>query len=289
MNTKQGLYKKQGLTRTELAEIEQLATVCNQHEGLDLKLNWSILRSRPQNETSDFLYYEDDRLIGFLPLFSFNPSVAEVSGMVHPNYRRKGVFTALFNAARIECNSRNIPKMLLIVEHTALSGKAFAGSLGAQYSFSEYKMALEEVKVPPSFNEHLHLRQAESGDASILKHITAVSFGMQEEDIHWYDSDVLHDAARRIYIASLDETAIGSIEVSFNEHEAVISGFGVLPEYRGRGYGRQILARTIQEIIAAGQTHIVLEVAPENKNALSLYHSCGFKETSIYDYFSKET
>ena len=95
----------------------------------------------------------------------------------------------------------------------------------------------------------------------------------------------MNDATHRSYVGTLDGTPIGKIDVSFNMHEALIAGFGVLPEYRGRGYGRQLLAQTVQEILAAGQPHIVLEVAPENGHALSLYRSCGFKETHIYDYY----
>jgi len=283
---RQGLYKKQGLTQAELTAIEQLADTCNRYEGLDIKLNWSILRSRPWFETNDFLYYVDDQLIGFLPLFSFNLSIAELSGMVHPDYRRRGIFTTLFNAARSKCRDRNVPQLLLIVEQASLSGKAFAESVGARYSFSEYKMALQEIKAPPAFNKHLHFRRAEQSDAQILAHITAVSFDMPEEPENWYSSDKMNDATHRSYVGTLDGTPIGKIDVSFNMHEALIAGFGVLPEYRGRGYGRQLLAQTVQEILAAGQPHIVLEVAPENRHALSLYRSCGFKETHIYDYYS---
>ena len=88
IHSKHGLVKKQGLTPEELAEIRQLANKCNEQEGLDLKLNWSILAQREQDQTNDFLYYEDGVLVGFLPLFNFNSTEAEISGMVHPAYRR---------------------------------------------------------------------------------------------------------------------------------------------------------------------------------------------------------
>ena len=79
-NRKQGFSKTQGLTSIEFAEIEALAAVCNQYEGLELKLNWKMLRNRPVHETNDFLYYENGQLVGFLALFSFNSKEAEISG-----------------------------------------------------------------------------------------------------------------------------------------------------------------------------------------------------------------
>ena len=283
---KQGLYPRQGLTQTELAEIETLATLCEAYEHLHMKLNWDTLRSRPQNKTNDFLYYENGVLVGFLAFFSFNPSEGEVSGMVHPEHRRKGIFTQLFTAASAECQRRNIPTLLLIVEHDSLAGQGFAASLEPGYQHSEYKMELTEVKPLPPLNLNLHFREAKADEAPILTHITAISFDMPESDVTWYTADGTQNTRNKVYIAILDGAYIGKIDVSFNEHEAYILGFGVLPLYRGHGYGRQILAQTVREIHATGQNSITLEVATENKNALSLYQSCGFTEVSSYDYYS---
>src|SRR6266851_1863059 len=81
---KQGLVKQCGLSRARVAEIEQLALLCNRYEHLDMKLNWDILYSRPSDETNDFLYYDNGLLTGYLALSSFNANEGELSGMVHP-------------------------------------------------------------------------------------------------------------------------------------------------------------------------------------------------------------
>ncbi len=284
---KQGLYRAQGLSQTELAEIEQLVQRCNAHEGLDLKINWETLRARPHHETNDFLYYEQNIPVGFLALYSFNPHEAEISGMVHPAYRRKGIFTTLFHAALEECQHRNIVRMLLIVEHVSTSGQAFARTLDITYDHSEYKMVLEEPRLPSSFDERLQFREAQEEDIPVLTHITALAFDLSEQGVDWYSSKVLANLARRYYVGVLkDVGVIGKLDVSLVGQEAFIYGFGVLPEYRGRGYGRQLLARTIQALFAMRKTQIALEVATVNKNALSLYQSCGFRETGSYDYYA---
>ncbi len=285
-NNKQGVFKSQGLTQAELTEIKALADVCNAYEGLDLKLNWNTLQRRPENETNDFLYYEDGMLVGYLALFSFNSQEGEISGMVYPPARRKGIFTTLFRAAQQECQRRGLPTLLLIVEHVSQSGKAFAEAQGALYRNSEYKMALEEAKSPAPFDNRLLFRLAKPEEAQTLAHITAISFDIPEQEVDWYTASKIQKPTNRHYIATLDEEYVGKIDVTFEEHEVFIIGFGVLPPYRGRGYGRQMLARTIQEILTTGQYQIVLEVATENKNALSLYQSCGFRETSSYDYYT---
>ena len=282
---KQGLVRCRGLAPEELAEIEQLASLCNRHDRSDLKLNWVILRSRPRDEVNDFLYYEDGLLVGYLALFSFNSQEAESSGMVHPAHRRHGIFTALFRAAEEECQGRGIPQILFIIGHAYKAGLAFAKAFGMRYHHSEYKMVFKESRLSTKFDEHLQFRSAKIEDAPVLGHITAVAFNMVEAEIDWYSEQMLQDSSRRYYVALLNDVYIGKIEVSLDEQEAFIYGFAVLPAYRGRGYGRQILTKTLQEILALGHRRVSLEVATDNKNALSLYQSCGFKETGSYEYY----
>ena len=286
-----GLLKKQGLTQTELAEIEELAGVCNAYEGLDLKLNWNVLRKRSETEANDFLYYVDGKLVGFLPLFSFNAKEGEISGMVHPQYRRQGIFTALFNAVMEECQRRGLPTVLLIVEQASPGGQAFARRLETTYDHSEYKMVLDKPRLPAQMNERLQFRLAEAEDAPMLTRITSLAFDMPEGEVDWYAAhNVMARSDRFYYVGALDGAVIGKLDVQFaGEQEAFIFGFGVLPEYRGKGYGRQILAQTIQELLANGRRQIALEVSTDNKNALSLYQSCGFEETGSYDYYRLPT
>lgn len=282
---KQGLYKRQGLTATELAQIEQLALLCNTHDGLDLKLNWETLRSRPSEQTNDFLYYAADQLVGYLALFSFNAQEAELSGMVHPEQRRRGIFSTLLQEAKRECGQRSIPNILLIVEQASATGQAFVKQQPVQYHHSEYKMVLEEGRMPTAFDARLQFRAARLEDSMVMTQITAQAFDLPESDVDWYSKNISEQSARRYYVGVLDGAVIGKIDVVLGTAEALIYGFAVSPAYRGRGYGRQILAHTIQAIQETSQAHIALEVATENKHALSLYQSCGFLETGGYDYY----
>ncbi len=134
----------------------------------------------------------------------------------------------------------------------------------------------------------LEFRPANQDDALVLARIAARAFGMSERDVDEYGAEVVmaRSNPRQYYLGLLDGKPVGKIDVVFNAHEAVIYGFSVLPAYQGRGYGRQMLARTIQEIMAQGQSHIELEVDVENPHALALYQSCGFKNAGRYDYYS---
>ncbi|MCL4517404.1 MAG: hypothetical protein M1379_17795 [Firmicutes bacterium] len=76
-----------------MQEIRRLADICEQHDGIQLKLNWEMLKNRSLDQTNDFFCYQgshqDGRLIGYLALYGFGSREIELNGMIHPAFRRK--------------------------------------------------------------------------------------------------------------------------------------------------------------------------------------------------------
>ncbi len=62
-------------------------------------------------------------------------------------------------------------------------------------------------------------------------------------------------------------------------------GFGelvsiyLLPEFMGKGYGKQLLTAAIEQLVKAGYQNIYLWVLEENKNARRFYEKFGFQES----------
>src|SRR4051794_25312022 len=98
-----GVHPKQSLSAHELGQIRALAEACQQAEELDLRLVWSALEQRSNDTPSDLLYYADGQLVGFLTLEGIGDDEAEATGMVHPAYRRRGIFRELIATALAEC------------------------------------------------------------------------------------------------------------------------------------------------------------------------------------------
>jgi ribosomal protein S18 acetylase RimI-like enzyme len=282
---RQGLEKCYGLNEVQLAEIRQLETTCNQFEGLTMKLNWDTLTSRPADQVNDFLYYANDALVGYLALYGFNQHEVEVSAMTQPQYRQRGIFKQLLAAASLELQQRQTPNFLFICERLSVSGLQCMQALGTVYEFSEYKMNLRTAVKGTPLLEKLQLRPARAEDIVDLAHMDELCFGVVPETARrWLEHD-LADGQRRVIVAFLERTRIGKIGVSMNETETYIAGFCLLPEYRGRGYGRAILTHTVAQLVAEQRPNICLEVACSNEQALSLYRHCGFEAVTTYDYY----
>ena len=60
-----------------------------------------------------------------------------------------------------------------------------------------------------------------------------------------------------------------------------IHNVAVLPSDRGKGLGRALIARAVNQFIASGKRMITLEVTSENVAAVRLYSSFGFQSTKI--------
>ncbi len=282
---KQGLEKSYGLNQDQLAQIHQLELTCNEFEGLTMKLNWNTLTNRPTDQVNDFLYYVNDSLAGYLALYGFNQHEAEISAVTHPHYRRQGIFKQLLTAAGLELQQRQVPNFLFICEQISTSGIRSVQALGAVYEFSEYKMDLQAPPQVRPLPEGLHLRLAQVEDITALARMDELCFGVTLEAAQrWLEHD-LADNQRRVIVATLEAVRIGKIGILMNETETYIAGFCLLPEYRGRGYGKAILTYTVAQLVAAQKPNICLEVACSNDQALSLYRQCGFKVITGYDYY----
>ena len=80
----------------------------------------------------------------------------------------------------------------------------------------------------------------------------------------------------------LDGTVVGDVSYEAKSPErACIDGLNILPEYRGRGYGKLALEWLLG--VLGGCRRIELSVHPHNRWALIIYLQLGFKIESWAD------
>ncbi len=63
--------------------------------------------------------------------------------------------------------------------------------------------------------------------------------------------------------------------------EATLFNIAVAPEHQGKGYGRQLLIKVIEDLTEKGIVTLWLEVRASNSPAIALYESLGFNEVSV--------
>src|ERR1022692_4926230 len=115
-----------GLSPGDLGELAELETRVLAADGGRLKLEWRVLRTRAGQDVEDVLWWEEDRLLGFLGLYAFGAPTVEIAGMVDPAARRRGIATELLEAALPICRERGYQRALLVTPRGSVAGREFA-------------------------------------------------------------------------------------------------------------------------------------------------------------------
>ncbi|GHO49939.1 GNAT family N-acetyltransferase [Ktedonospora formicarum] len=277
------------VTASDRANIARLIEDYRLYEGVDFLASLEEMVAPSGNKPALLLHYQGDTLSGFAYLQHLRPdSEIEVFGMVHPDHRRKGVGTTLFEAARAVWRRRGASGLLLVCDGALSSGKAFASANRGEYRFSEHRMVLDpaHIKCPQSSQgQQIQLRRAEATEVPILAHLVSQAFGASEEAIQIWVKEAIAADNQHFYIGLLDGLPIGTLRtVSFGEKIDIVT-FGVLPSYRGQGYGRQMLLAIVDLLLEERWSDIALDVETKNAHALGLYESCGFRTIRTCDYY----
>ena len=280
-----GFHACCGLTEEQTTQLHHLAAVCREADGIDVKFNYGTIARREAGVDVDCCWFENGRLMGYAPLDRFGPK-GEITAAVHPTLRKQHIFTQLYRAAVQQAKAIGCTELLLVNYRASESGSAVVKRFGLAYNTSEYCMNAAAVQILELPAADIDLIRVAADDVEELSGMLAISF----PGTGWgTPKDLLAEMERpgnRYYLAYLSGQTIGHIGVSKGKDETYIRGVGILPEWRRKGYGRQMLAQTLRLLLAEGVERFELDVATDNENALNIYTACGFRQSNVYDYYT---
>jgi ribosomal protein S18 acetylase RimI-like enzyme len=275
------LEEARGLSAHALEAIADLEARTVQADGGRLKLEWSTLRGRAGAEVEDLLWWQGERLAGFVGLYAFGPPTVELAGMVDPEHRRRGIATALLEAALPICRDRGYERALLVTPRGSEGGPALAGRHGAVLEHSEHVLVLTGAPHAGSEDPLLSLRPATPADAPMLTSLLGAAFGTPP---HNMEEVLASDPGGTVVIDHAGQP-VGTIRLAHDGATGSVYGFAVDPAWQGRGIGRDALGRVCRQLRDEGAQRVQLEVAVHNDRALGLYTSLGFSQIHTEDYY----
>jgi ribosomal protein S18 acetylase RimI-like enzyme len=271
-----------GLSARALLAIAELEQAVLEADGGRLKLEWGTLRRRRGDRVEDVLWWAGDRLLAFLGIYGFESS-PELAGMVAPDARRRGIGTALLDAAMPLCRERSDRQPLLIVPRPSVAGERLARRRGGVLDHSEHALVLSGDPTRGSDHPALDLRPATGADLALVARLLEAGFGTPAPDGL---ADRLDSPTERTLIVEVGGSPVGTLRLTRDGDDARVYGFVVDPAVQGRGIGRAALRRACQQLRAEGAGRVGLEVDVENDRALGLYTSIGFTPVITEDYFA---
>ena len=137
----------------------------------------------------------------------------------------------------------------------------------------------------------LSLTRVRRPDPALLEELAAhdrEAFG--PTGLRTYDLAVTAEAGA-VFVARQDGRLVGGCQLLRVLDEPTffyLVGFYVLPAYRKKGLGRELLALLSEESRRLGAEGLLLTVSPDNLAGLKLYRSAGFAEEAlVMDFYGR--
>ncbi len=276
------LEAARGLSPVALSAIADLERRVLAVDGGRLKLEWGVLRRRPEEKVDDWLWWDGDELLGFLGRYGFGGPKLELTGMVDPAARRRGIATALLDAALAVCAADGLDDAWLIVPGESVGGRALVAKRNGELDHSEHALVLNGEPPAGPTDPAITLRDASPEDVPELLRIADSAFDWTPPDIY----DRLRSPTSWTVIVERDGRAVGTLRASLTDDVGAVHGFAVDKPLQGQGIGRDVLRRVCHDLRSRGADRVELEVAVENAHALGLYTSLGFEPVITEDYYT---
>jgi mycothiol synthase len=221
---------------------------------------------------------------------------------VLPDARRRGHGRRLVTAARAVVHGRDEPELQLYVPAHLPASMAFADAVGLRYRSSLWQFELSADaadRVPePAFPANVVVRTWDDDrdtDFEAWAAFMLAAFEGHPSPMHWTPAVIrhVHDAPGFDPTGILLVTEAGDPErlVAFTRVELVpdddaaapgrhvgdVGLIGVLPSWRRRGLGRELLRWGVTTLRARGAARIELSVEAANERATALYRAHGFE------------
>jgi ribosomal protein S18 acetylase RimI-like enzyme len=276
------------LSRVEISEIQPdqfdalaaLEARVLEADGVRLKLEWSAIRSG--RNVASLVHLSDGEIIGFIGLSSWGgPPDVELVGMVDPAHRRTGVGTALLDRGLEICAAGGYSHRLAVVPRDSEPAGMLVRARGGQLQHSEYSLILTGEPARRPEDPLTTLAEATEADRADRLRILTAGFGPPPDAAL---DQLRGDNFENLMIEHAGRP-VGQVRLSWNGRSGFIAGFAIDPEYRGRGIGRDALARFCARLRERGSQTVELQVEAQNDLALGLYTSTGFTVISTEDYY----
>ncbi|WP_226001490.1 GNAT family N-acetyltransferase [Paenibacillus sp. BJ-4] len=223
------ITKMNDFSSHQMAQIRMLEQQCKEFDGSSLRVGLESLKENGGDQA--FLCQSDNQFIGFLSWYTSDGIEANINGIVHPDYRRQGVFGRLMESAAAELQIQGIQTCRFRVPSNSKPGIDCIRHLGGNFSTSEFSMNLIRFHTSTLRYSGLILRLEEAEDFEFMVTCSSQAFGDSES---WTRNYFAHtkEPERVTYIAVDDLVPIGMVRVNHvHTGLAVIHDFCVLPAY----------------------------------------------------------
>ena len=255
------IIKTSTLNEKQIDDINELEEKCSETDGDSLL----VYKDEGDNIYPDFdcfyMLYEGDDLLSFLSVFQPDGYCPYVYAMTHPEHRKKGYFSQLYECFLDELGFFKFESVSFPLSPDNTIAPDIIKSMGGFESKTEYILSYDLAKHKKNEDNTLTLTSTTNEDGSI-------TYYMQD------------------YALKRFKRTIGSLIITPDDKIVCLSDFEISKSKRNRGYGRTMLNLLCEDLINKHYEKILLQVSSTNPNAFHLYESFGFIKSSCLKYYN---
>jgi len=139
---------------------------------------------------------------------------------------------------------------------------------------------MDEVRIVPTGEQYAERFNAAVDAVARERRYIGFVEGPSVESTREFVRGILGGAGVQMLAVTTKDAVVGWCDIVRNPHEGFRHvgrlGMAFLPEYRGRGLGRRLVAQTIGAARRAGIERVELEVFASNERAIAFYQAVGF-------------
>lgn len=251
-----------------------------------------------------FLAVKADKFVGYLDI---TPELAIgrvlLDCWIHPEHRRKGLAAMLCQQSMLRAKEIGARVLQVNITESNRVARKVLPRLGFIYirRFLELRLDMSETGWADPDYSTVQYRHLQSGEEAKLTQIQNTAF----TGTWGFNLNTVEEISYRLNLSNHSPEDVVLIEevgkfiaycwVSITEDRASavnkmtgrITMIGVDPAYRGQGYGKKALIAGLLHMNKRGVTVVELTADSENRIALSLYESVGFKHRTNSLWYEK--
>lgn len=224
-----------------------------------------------------FSTIDQDKLVGFALIYADKVDEAEISIIVSPEYRKKGIATNLMAEIKKVCANYRIKNLvykterIFCEEHPKWRGKYYI----AHDSVSEYLLEWQYHNMEAPTNL-INLELAANSEIAEIAAGLAEAFEADYEEELVAVKQILSDSSMRLFVFKSNHQILGTCAVELGKECLYLFSIAIFKGFRNKGYGKQALSLLLLELRQLSELPIHLQVEVDNVVAKSVYQSIGF-------------